>query len=462
MATQSKSFRVGRVSLYLRGRVWYLCYHQAGRRYRPRVGPDRDSARRLAAQINAQLEAGAPSALSFEQVTIPELRTRWLEHHENVRRSSLATIRRYRAATEHLIRFASEAQPVRFASQFEPRHAETFAAYLRTRRVAPNGHPNASKRPLRDKGVKFVLESCRTMFNFAAKRRHLSPYAENPFTTIEIDRIPVEDAPPFVGLTETKEQAFLERCDDWQLPVFITLLLTGLRSGELTHLLLPDDLDLENAWLHVRNKPGLGWQVKTRNERRIPLVKELVDILGLTVGRRSGGTVFQRRRFLSGPQPPLATFTRLELQNELARRIEALEEHSCGQVGRAERLAAARTAWRDLGMIKPDRIRVEFMRITRQTGLPEVTAPKTLRHQFATALQDANVDPLIRNQLMGHAPTGAGSVTSGLGMTGVYTHTRPETLRRQLEQALSGRSALDVARGWLKRRASVRGRRQTA
>jgi integrase len=37
------------------------------------------------------------------------------------------------------------------------------------------------------------------------------------------------------------------------------LLLTGLRPGELTHLLLPHGLDLEAGWLHVRNKPRLEW-----------------------------------------------------------------------------------------------------------------------------------------------------------------------------------------------------------
>jgi hypothetical protein len=131
-------------------------------------------------------------------------------------------------------------------------------------------------------------------------------------------------------------------------------------------------------------------------------------------------------------------------------------------VGRAERLAVARTVWRDLGMIRPERIRVEFMRITRRIARPEVTAPKTLRHQFATALQDANVDPLIRNQLMGHAPAGIGSARGGLGMTGLYTHTRVETLRRQLEQALGGRPALDAARKWLRDRASARRRRRSA
>ena len=50
-------------------------------------------------KINAQLEVGAPSALGFEPISIADLRQRWLDHHEHVRRSSLETIGRYRSAT---------------------------------------------------------------------------------------------------------------------------------------------------------------------------------------------------------------------------------------------------------------------------------------------------------------------------------------------------------------------------
>src|SRR5437660_552128 len=105
MAKPSTSFRVGKVRAYLRGRVWYLCYFDNGKRHRPRVGPERSAARQLAAQINAQLEVGAPAALSFEPVAIPELRQRWLEHHEQVLRSSVQTVNRYRTATDHLLPF---------------------------------------------------------------------------------------------------------------------------------------------------------------------------------------------------------------------------------------------------------------------------------------------------------------------------------------------------------------------
>src|SRR5262245_50389700 len=215
MANKSTSFRVGRVQGYLRGKIWYLCYHDHGQRHRPRLGPDREAARQLAAQINAQLEIGAPTALSFEPISIPELRNRWLEHHEQVLRSSVQTINRYRTATDHLLRFLGE-QPVRSAAQFQARHAEAFVRYLRALRVSPNGHPNTSRRPLLDKGLRYVLECCRALFNYAARRRHLSPYAENPFTALGIDRIPVQQARPIALFTAAQERAFLEACDDWQ------------------------------------------------------------------------------------------------------------------------------------------------------------------------------------------------------------------------------------------------------
>ena len=76
MSSKTAPFRVGRVRVFRRGLVWYLAYVEQGRRHQPRVGPDRIVARQMAAEINGQLEAGAPSALSFEPISIPDLRQR--------------------------------------------------------------------------------------------------------------------------------------------------------------------------------------------------------------------------------------------------------------------------------------------------------------------------------------------------------------------------------------------------
>ena len=443
------TFRVGKVQGYVRGRVWYLCYHEHGRRHRPRVGTDLQAAKQLTAQVNAQLAVGSPAALSFEAVSIPELRLRWLDHHEHVIRSSAHTVTRYRTATDHLLRYLA-AHPIRHASQFTVAHAGAFARHLRAIEVSPNGHANTPKRALMDKGLKYVLECCRALFAFAAKRRHLPPYADNPFSALEVDRIPVERARAVVLLTADQERAFLEACDDWQFPLFLTLLLTGLRPGEACHLLLPDDLDLDARVVRVRNKPGLGWQVKTRNERDVPLVPVLEDALRAHLGSRTHGAVFCRRRWSPGPSRAWAN-SAASVERELQRR--QLEAQAAGVLGDgpASRTQVARGIWRDVGAVKPDRVRTEFIRTARRVGLTDFTAPKVLRHMFATALQDARVDPLIRNLLMGHAAAGVRAAGHGLGMTAVYSHSRPETIRRQLEEALAVRAGVAIA---LKRAAS--------
>ncbi len=215
-----------------------------------------DAARQMAAQINSQLEVGAPTSLSFEPVSIPELRDSWLRHHEQVRRSSLATVNRYRTATEYLLRFL-EQRPIKLASRFRVTHAEEFVEYLRALRIAPNGHAHSSKRPLLDKGILFVLESCWALFVFAAKRRHLSPYAENPFSALELGRLPVDRRRPIQLPTNEQAAALLKLADDWSFPLFITLALTGVRPGELVHLLI-EDFDPQEQLLHVQNRPALG------------------------------------------------------------------------------------------------------------------------------------------------------------------------------------------------------------
>jgi integrase len=446
---KSTVFHVGKVRAYLRGRVWYLCYRENGRRRQPRIGIDRDEARQMAAEINAQLEVGVPSSLGFEPISISDLRERWLIQHEHVRRSSLATIRRYRTASEYLLQFVCSICPLKRVSDFRPTHAEEFARYLRRIKVASNGHQNARKRPLRDSGVKYILETCSALFNYAQRHRHLSPYSENPFRVIEAAKIPIEDAKPISVFDVDLEERFLSSCDDWQFPIFLTLLQTGLRPGELQHLLLPNDLDLENHWLYVRNKPRLGWKIKTRTERDIPITPVLSAVLLRMIGKRTTGPVFVQRRCSENHEPPLLLHSIAQLEKECAKRQVQLSQHVFDENTRELNERVAKSIWRDLGAVKTDWIRVEFIRVMKMISMPEISAPKSLRHTFATCLQDANVDPLIRNQLLGHSPGGGNERGCGLGMTAVYTHTRPETKRKQLEHALAARPALKVAADWL-------------
>src|SRR5262245_45035381 len=120
--------RVGRVSVYFHHGAWWVYYRQGGKQIRRKVAPSRPEAEQVAAQVNAQLTAGAPTLLAFVPVDISELRQQFLAHHEHVLRSSLATVKRYQAATQHLENFTRSLPRPPLAHELK---ADAFAAYLR-------------------------------------------------------------------------------------------------------------------------------------------------------------------------------------------------------------------------------------------------------------------------------------------------------------------------------------------
>ena len=95
--------RVGRVSFYVHHGSWWVYYRDAGRPIRKPVAPDEATAERIAAQINAQLTSAAPTLFSFSPASPAELQREFLDYHEQVVRSSLATVNRYRTSTQHLV-----------------------------------------------------------------------------------------------------------------------------------------------------------------------------------------------------------------------------------------------------------------------------------------------------------------------------------------------------------------------
>ncbi len=429
-------FRIGRVSLYLHHQAWWIYYREQGQQVRRRIGTDKCEAERVASEINAQVTSQIPTVFGFVPTTIPDLVEKFLDHHEVVQRSSVATVSRYRTASRHLIDYAAGVGSP--AAHLIP--PSGFAAFLRQRLVSPNGHANSAKRTLRDKGTQFVLEVARSIYTFAARERHLPPYAPNPFAQLKLDRFVVEDAKPIFLFDEATEGQFLKAARDWEFAVHFTLAKSGLRPGELCHLLI-EDLDLDDGWLLVRGKPAAGWKVKTRRDRAVPLLPEVCELLRRTIGGRCAGPVF--RRPLYKPVPALASPSLNELEVAYRQRLAAARGNSTVTLTRAAEQKIAVQLWRDAGAFDPDQIRRSFLRVAARCELTEATCVKSWRHTFATLLQDANVDPLIRQITLGHKPTNGGE----LGMTAVYTHSRRETQAREIARALSAwPSSLQLAR----------------
>ena len=186
------------------------------------------------------------------------------------------------------------------------------------------------------------------------------------------------------------ELAFFRAADAWAFAVHFVLSKTGLRVGELTHLLV-EDVDWNASWLHIRNKSALGWRVKTGSDRDVPLLPEVVTVLRQVVGNRRAGPVFLRKRFGGVRLPPLVG-DRGELERTCAERQRA----AGSSLSRTEMLRIAGTVWRDAGAVKAEAIRSAFLRIMRAIGRPEATCPKSWRHTFATLLQAGGVDPCLK------------------------------------------------------------------
>jgi hypothetical protein len=152
----SPRFQVGRVSVYLHHGAWWVYYRDHGKPVRRRVSARKGEAEQVAAQVNTQLVNGEQTMLAFSPVSVPELRQQFLDYHEHVIKSSMGTVRRYRAATQHLEDFVAQQPKPPEAHQLRP---DAFATYLRKIEVAPKSHKNAARRKLRDKGIQFILET---------------------------------------------------------------------------------------------------------------------------------------------------------------------------------------------------------------------------------------------------------------------------------------------------------------
>lgn len=439
---KSQRVRIGQVSYYEHHGGWFLYYRDGNRQVRRRVADTPHEAAVLAAQLNAQLSSGVAPAQDFQPISVAELRRKFLDHHEHVLCSSVATVRRYETAARHLEDFCRK-QTCRMSAHEVV--ADDFIRYLRSLRIAPNGHPNTPRRPLRDKGVRYILEVCRGMYGFAGKRRHLPPYAENPFADLNGKRIKIQDAKPVFVFDQQTEPEFLKSADSWSFPIHFTLAKTGIRPGELVHLLI-EEVDLQHGWLYVRNKPDLGWRIKTGRDRKIPLLSEVAAVLEHAIGNRTAGVVFVRPS-AAAATCPLWGLAQIELAKAYQRSIRARERDVGREPSRREEARLAGQLWNATGAVRIDAIRNSFIRVAKRIGHNESTCPKSWRHTFATLLQDANVDPLVRQITLGHAPSFGNP--GALGMTSVYTHTRPETQRAEIERALRlWPQSLELGRTW--------------
>jgi len=84
--------RIGRVTIYERGKSYFLYYREQGRSIRRKVDGNLASARALASRTTAALSGGDPSPFDFNRTTIVELVDGFWEHCQTVQELAPRTV----------------------------------------------------------------------------------------------------------------------------------------------------------------------------------------------------------------------------------------------------------------------------------------------------------------------------------------------------------------------------------
>ena len=429
----AKVERLGNVTIYKRGRTYYLYYREKNKSIRQRVEGNLNSARAAASSTNQSLEEDRPSPFGYKHISVDRLVDEYIDYAEKVQRLAVRSVDRYRAALSHFTEFSRTRGGISTTAHVDQGIVEDFIKWMRALTRTRNGSQKGPQRPYRAGGIAFILSTCRTAFNWARKRHYLPPYAENPFSTVQIDKIGRDDGNKPQILSVEEQQAFFKICDAWQKPVFFMLAAYGLRVGELTHLLI-SDINFEEGVFHIRSKPEMFWNVKTRDERALPILPEIKEMLLRCVGGRKEGFVFVNRESVEGKERETERFASAQaFSNHL--RAMADQARAEGAVNEKEVMRKMLPFLRGIGQIPEKRIRQEFMKLTKKIGRPDLTKAHSLRHLFSTRAQEQGMNPILVQSILGHA---------SLDMTQRYTHFGMEAKRQAVSQMLRADPVLSV------------------
>lgn len=419
--------RVGKVTIYRRGAKYYVYYRENKISHRSPIDGNLAVARATAAKIVAALAEDRPSPLGFQKTPPAQMVAEFLDYIENVKGLAWRTVDRYRAALDRFLAFCTQAQ-IKTVDAFEESDVESLVRWLRTQTRVRNGQEKGKRDPYKVGGIRFILATCRTAYNWAGKkRRMLPPYSENPFSQFPIDQLRDDsegDENEHV-FTPDQEKAFWKTCDAWQRTMFLPLATYGMRAGELTHLLV-ENVNFATGTIEICSKPEMFWKVKTRRRRRLPLTGPMTTVLKVLIGQRKAGFVFLNREYAGGKRAPVRAFADdRHLRAHLSGLVSELLARDPAASKKEQRRVVAKFC-RAMGQTPVKRLQAEFSTITASIGCPEFTRVHDLRHLFTTRAQEAGANPLLVQEILGH---------STLMMTQRYTHVGPQAKKQMLEQA---------------------------
>src|SRR5262249_35195236 len=125
-------------------------------------------------KVAEALVAERPSPLAYTRTSPQTMADGYLDAVANVQKLALRTRDRYKAALDRFRDFCRDAN-VTTLDAFDLAKVEDFVQWLRGQKRNRNGSSKGSRDFYKVGGIKFVLSTCRTAFNWAAPRRPLPP-----------------------------------------------------------------------------------------------------------------------------------------------------------------------------------------------------------------------------------------------------------------------------------------------
>jgi integrase len=327
------------------------------------------------------------------------------------------TVDRYRGALAHYLSFVTSGEQgsrVNSVLKVDRTFQLQLTAFLRALEVTANGRARGSRRPM--VRADYVLDVVRAMYCWAADPQRgnllgdgfVNPFLRRPGTRQPERRDPTAEP----AITTEMAAEFMTACDEWQLPVFSSLLLWGLRPSELGWLFADD---LQDGWIHVRCHAEFDYLTKGRRDKRVPILAEHSDLWPPA----KGPFVLTRRKL-----DRFRWSDRASLLTEFDRRA-----------GRGpsvrERREMRDRLFLDAGGLGYDRVENEFHRVAAKLGWRPDATLKGFRHLFATSLENGGMPEFYRRYLLGQS----------LGRSAIVTYTHLNQLRQQYERTVAGELA---------------------
>jgi integrase/recombinase XerD len=294
--------------------IWELDHGSGAHRVRIKAGYSREEARTMLAQFERQLglHGGPPEAILLhdaidaydhflEQNRRPRTRGRYVRvlrtfahcflarHHpetvrlREVRPSHIDEYKTRRAAGEIVDEARSEDSAREQALHLELAQVRRKERPLERGRFGWLGRHGIRAR-VSHRTINYELNVLTTFFRWAIKKNYAFI---DPGTNVEKFRIPKRSIPRFMTADELKQ--FFAACGDADRRLFMAILLSGMRKGEVEHLTWAD-VNLGLSAIFIREHAAYGWLPKTE-ERIIPISPVLRQVLLEQWDHRTGDTL---------------------------------------------------------------------------------------------------------------------------------------------------------------------------